>query len=229
VSDYGTLKTEIEGYLWDKASAQVPNFINGAIRTFTKKHDFSTLEEISTRLLVINEWAYALPNDFNLMRELQLRKIADDTLIAPLYRIWPPEKFFRLTSIADYGSVMESFVPVRVIHLALQNTPAVFTEYRNEFYIFPKPDAANVAANQMFMLYKKFHSGYSGQADEYIDWFLVNAYDALKWGALIQGAPYLRDSKLKQSVLDLYQDALRDVVALDIEAETAGAKLWMGT
>jgi hypothetical protein len=81
----------------------------------------------------------------------------------------------------------------------------------------------------MFMLYKKFHSGYSGQADEYIDWFLVNAYDALKWGALIQGAPYLRDSKLKQSVLDLYQDALRDVVALDIEAETAGAKLWMGT
>ncbi|KKL46099.1 hypothetical protein LCGC14_2349000, partial [marine sediment metagenome] len=86
-----------------------------------------------------------------------------------------------------------------------------------------------VSSYQFYQLYlaRTVHTAYSQPGDE--DWFIHHAYDALKWGALLQGSVYLRDREFAKTVNELYRNATRDAIASDIEAETSASSLWVGT
>lgn len=231
MSDFTTLETDVQGYLWEKQAAKAAEFINAARREIANAHDWNqALEQIATRVLVDGTNNYALPGDWKAFVEVQIRDLNDvDKLISPMYRVWPPSIFFRTISVQDYARVIEAFVPLRWAQLTNEGTPVIYTEFRNEFFVFPTPNASAVSKYQFFQLYltRTVHTAYSQPADA--DWFIAHAYDALKWGALIQGSLYLRDKELAKMVGELYKNALRDAVASDIEAETSASSLWVGT
>jgi hypothetical protein len=231
MSDFTTLEADVQGFLWQKEAAQAANFINAARREIANSHDWThALEEIATRAIVDGTNNYTLPSDWKAFVEVQIRDVNDvNVLISPLWRVWPPSQFFRWKSIADYRDVLEAYVPLRWAQLSEEGTPVIYTEFRNEFFVFPTPNATAAASYQFWMAYltRTVHTKYVNPSDT--DWFIAHAYDTLKWGALVQGALYLRDKDLKGLVGDMYQKALRDAIASDIEAETSASSLWVGT
>jgi len=227
--DYGTLKTDVEGLLWDKQKAKVPTFINAARREVEKAHDWNlVLEEIATREIVNGTSEYALPAGFRSFVEVQLRLSSDHSkLVTPMVRVWPPEKFFRIISIQNIKDVVEAFVPLRWVRLSDEGVPVIYTEFRGTFHVFPKPNTSAASKYVFYMLYliRGGHTVYVNPLDQ--DWFTQNAYDLLKWGAVIQGAAYLRDQELLGFIRGFYDTALRNAIAEDVAAEISGSKLNM--
>ena len=229
-ANYGTLKTDVEGLLWDKQKGQVPTFINAARRELEKAHDWRlSLEEIATRVIVDGKSEYTLPTGFRSFVEVQLRLASDnDKLVTPMIRVWPPQKFFRIISIQNIKDVVEAFVPLRWVRLSDEGVPVIYTEFRGTFHVFPEPNA-NAASKYIFYLLYLIRGGHTVYtSDGQSDWFLLNTYDALKWGAVIQGSAYLRDMELAQFIQGYYDTALRHAISEDVAAEMSGKSLNMG-
>lgn len=91
-------------------------------------------------------------------------------------------------------------------------SPLVFTDYGQELVCFPKISGSGV--DKIIWLDFLGIVPYAAKADGFEDWFLLNGWDVLLYGALIKSEPYLGANAQKEKWIDLYMDGLKKLTIL---------------
>jgi hypothetical protein len=165
ITNYGQLKTAVADWLnRDDLTAVIPTFIDLAHAKLNRRLRVREMLQRSTANVTTQYTS--LPNGFLSMRNIQLN-------------VTTPKALEYLTS--------EQMDQER----ARGNTarePVYYTILGETIEVFPSPDASY----EIELAYHKSLTALSADADT--NWLLTKAPDAYLYGALLQAAPYLKDT-----------------------------------
>jgi hypothetical protein len=195
ITNYGELKTAVADWLnRDDLTAVIPTFIDIAHAKLNRRLRVREMLQRSTANVTTQYTS--LPNGFLSMRNIQLN-------------VTTPKALEYLTS--------EQMDQER----ARGNTarePVYYTIIGETIEVFPSPDASY----EIELAYHKSLPALSADADT--NWLLTKAPDAYLYGALLQAAPYLKDT----AETGLWLQA-HDMVVSELERDSDKALYGGGT
>jgi hypothetical protein len=200
ISTYSELKSTIGDWLnREDLVAVVPSFI--ALAEAQIERALRVRQMIGRSTATIDTQYSAVPSDF---LETKTFKITSSAPIQPL-------QFATLEQMDDFDAANSS-----------QQRPTLFTIVGNQIRVHPAPDSSYTAELVYYAKLAKLSDSNT------TNWFITNAPDLIRYGALCEAAPYMQDDERIPVWEGKYQTAKNRVERTD-KRETGSGSLLSAT
>ena len=199
LATYSDLKTSVANYLArSDLTSQIPDFIQLAEIRLRRDLRIRQMLKVATTTTTGGDSTVGLPSDFLELRDIFF--VSDPSIVVSYLT---PSSFTRNARTTESGK------------------PVNYTILSGEFQFAPIPDTTYTIQ----MLYYAAPTFLSDAVSSNV--FLVNAPDALLYGALGEAEPYLRNDARLQTWNALYQRAITALDTADEQGEFSASPLKM--
>lgn len=198
--DWTTLKSDIADYLIrTDIDSLVPKLINQSLHKVERLYNWKHMEGKTTGTLSSSSDSISLPTRYKTVKSFFVT--ADNK-----QRLLEKVDYKEMITRYPYGSTSKDI-------------PKCFSLLQGDslFYLRPYPDGSYT--------YELITYNYSDDLSDTntSNWFMVNAWEVLLYGSLMQGEPYLKNPDDMPIWEKFYAETINELIGVSIDEDTSGS------